>query len=79
MVNKIMLSFLVLDFLFVATGGLLLGTVFITKASMAVQPTKANVAANMLIMQTPLTGGQSLHMLLILSLTFVLGVIVNGA
>lgn len=55
MVNKILLSFLALDFLFAATGGLLIGTVFLTKAAMANQ-TKTNVAANMLLMQTPLTG-----------------------
>ncbi|KAL8826093.1 MAG: hypothetical protein Q9191_004010 [Dirinaria sp. TL-2023a] len=56
MVNKILLSVLFLDFLFVATGGLLIGTVFLTKGSMAKQPTTTNVAANMLLMQTPLTG-----------------------
>ena len=56
MIDKIMLTFFVLDFLFVASGGLMIGTVFITKASIAAQPTTTNVAANMLLMQTPLTG-----------------------
>lgn len=60
MVDKIMLSFLLLDFLFVASGGLLIATVFINKASMATQPTTTNVAADMLLMQTPLTGNRPL-------------------
>lgn len=56
MVNKILLVFLVQDFLFLASGGLLIGVVFITKAAMASAPTMDNVAANMLLMQTPLSG-----------------------
>lgn len=56
MVNKILLVFLLQDVLFLASGGLLIGVVFVTKAAMANQPTTNNVAANMLLMQTPLTG-----------------------
>ena len=56
MVNKILLVFLLQDFLFLASGGLLIGVVFITKAAVASDPTVNNVAANMLLMQTPLTG-----------------------
>lgn len=56
MVNKILLVFLLQDFIFLASGGLLIGVVFITKAALASDPTVNNVAANMLLMQTPLTG-----------------------
>ena len=56
MVNKILLVFLLQDFMFLASGGLLIGVVFITKAAVASDPTVNNVAANMLLMQTPLTG-----------------------
>ena len=58
MVDKIMLSFLLLDFLFLASGGLMIATVLINEASMATQPTTTNVAANMLLIQTPLTGNR---------------------
>ena len=56
MVNKILLVFLLQDFMFLASGGLLIGVVYITKAACASDPTVNNVAANMLLMQTPLTG-----------------------
>lgn len=60
MVDNIMLSFLLLDFLFLASGGLMIAAVFINEASMATQSTTTNVAANMLLMQTPLTGKRPL-------------------
>lgn len=39
----------------------MIAMVFINEASMATQPTTTNVAANMLLMQTPLTGNQPLE------------------
>ena len=77
MVDKIMLLFLLLDFLFVASGGLLIATVFINKASMATQPTTTNVAANMVLMQTPLTSSRPL-MWKFVSANQATGVIVNA-
>lgn len=56
MPDKILIAFLVIDALFVMSGGLLLAIVFITKASMQRPRTSANVAWNLLLMNTPLIG-----------------------
>ena len=55
MVNKMLLSFLVVNVFFFGTGCLLVAVFFLARAGMA-QPTVASVATNLLLMQTPLTG-----------------------
>ncbi|MCJ1336674.1 phospholipid scramblase 1 [Bachmanniomyces sp. S44760] len=56
MVNKILFTYLVFDGLFLCTGGLLLATVLIFKIGMEATPSTANVATNLLLEMTPLTG-----------------------
>ncbi|MCJ1486606.1 phospholipid scramblase 1 [Schaereria dolodes] len=56
-IDKILLTFLGLDALFAATGGALLAAVFILKNGMAEASNTTNVATNLLLLGTPLTGG----------------------
>lgn len=61
MLDKILLSFLIADGLFAATGGLLVAAYFVSKADMVELPTIANVATNLVLEQTPLTGRPSFY------------------
>ena len=63
MLDKVLISFLITDALFAATGGLFLAVVFVTKATIHRPRTTADVASNLLLLQTPLTGGRSLTVL----------------
>lgn len=68
MPDKVLLSFLVADALFAATGVLILAIVFVTKANMHRPRTTADIASNLLLMQTPLSGSltpQSIFTLII--------------
>lgn len=55
MLDKVLLAYLVADGLFVLAGGLLLGVVFMTKNDWN-NPSVDNVAATLLLMQTPVNG-----------------------
>lgn len=55
MLQKYLISFLLADALFVATGALLVTVVFISKSAMNA-PTTENVAPNLLLSHTPLNG-----------------------
>jgi hypothetical protein len=54
--NKLMLTFLAVDFLFLTCGGLLLGFSLISEQQERSIPTVANVAYNILLTECPLTG-----------------------
>lgn len=54
MVNKILLVFIALNFLFVACGGLVLALVLVTRASVGSAQTVSNVAQNLLLDHCPL-------------------------
>jgi hypothetical protein len=56
MPDKVLISFLVADAIFAASGGLLLAIVFITRARTDRVQTIDNVASNLLLMNTPLDG-----------------------
>ncbi|MCJ1260445.1 phospholipid scramblase 1 [Lobaria immixta] len=56
MLDKVLIAFLVADFLFVGTGGLLIGIVFATKSNRSHPRTTDDVASNLLLMRTPLDG-----------------------
>ncbi len=56
MVNKLMLAFVSVDFLFAGCGGLLLGFSLIAQKEQGAAPTLANVTQNLLLSQCPLTG-----------------------
>lgn len=56
MPDKVLSSFLVAEALFLATGGLILGIVLVTKEHGRHSRTTADVASNVLLMQTPLSG-----------------------
>ena len=60
MLNNVLLSFLIANGLFTATGGLLVAFVFIEKAHMNEAATTSNVATNLLLQRAPLTGSPSL-------------------
>ena len=55
MFDKVLLTYLIADGLFVASGGLLIAVAFIAKDDW-VNPTAGSVASTLLLMQTPLTG-----------------------
>ncbi|KAI9675247.1 MAG: phospholipid scramblase 1 [Caeruleum heppii] len=52
--DKVLLTFLVVDLLFLGTGGLLVGVTIATKNEMARGPTLETVASNLLLMSCPL-------------------------
>jgi hypothetical protein len=56
MVNKILLTFAISDFLFLLGGGLLIGFAMIMQNQMTQDPTLDNVATNLLLSRLPLTG-----------------------
>lgn len=56
MLDKVLIAFLVADFLFVGTGGLLIGIVFATKSNRSHPRTTDDVASNLLLVRTPLDG-----------------------
>lgn len=59
MVDKVLSFFLVADLLFAGTGGLILGFTVFQQAHMKAAPTVSNVAANLILAHTPLTGTSS--------------------
>jgi len=59
MVNKILVTFILADFLFLITGGLLIGFALVTQNEIASTPTKANVARNLILDVCPLKGRKS--------------------
>jgi hypothetical protein len=59
MANKILLVFIVLNFLFVACGGLLLATVLVSRTAQQGTQTVSNVAQNLLMNNCPLIGKTS--------------------
>jgi hypothetical protein len=56
MAIKILLVFIILNFLFAACGGLLLAVVLMTRSSAQAAPTISNVAQNLLLDHCPLIG-----------------------
>lgn len=56
MVDKILLTFLAANLLFAGTGGLILGFTLFERAHMTAAPTVSNVAVNLILAHTPLTG-----------------------
>ena len=56
MPNKILLTFLAIDFLFAASGALLLAAVLVFRSDMRSVSTTNNVATNLLLQKTPLGG-----------------------
>ena len=54
--NKLMLTYLVVDFLFLACGGLLLGFSLISEQQERAAPTVSNVPYMLLLSECPLTG-----------------------
>ena len=56
MVNKVLFTFLIADLLFAGTGGLILGFTLFERAHMTAAPTVSNVAVNLILAHTPLTG-----------------------
>lgn len=56
MPDKVLISFLVAEALFVATGGLIIGIVLVTKEHGHHPRTTADVASTLLLLQTPLSG-----------------------
>ena len=56
MFDKILITFLVVNLLFAGTGGLLLGFTIYEQAHMKATPTVSNVAVNLILAHTPLTG-----------------------
>lgn len=56
MLDKVLLTFLIADVLFVGTGGLLIGIVFATKSNQSHPRTTGDVASNLLLMRAPLDG-----------------------
>jgi len=56
MANKILLVFIVLNFLFLACGGLLLATVLVSHNAQQGTQTVSNVAQNLLMNNCPLIG-----------------------
>jgi hypothetical protein len=59
MANKILLVFIVLNFLFAACGGLLLAVVLVSHTSLQSTQTVSNVAQNLLMNNCPLIGKMS--------------------
>ncbi|KAF1991633.1 tetraspanin [Aulographum hederae CBS 113979] len=57
MVNKIVLTYLAADFVFVATGGLIMGFSLISESLIRATPTIGNVAQDLLLGECPLTAG----------------------
>jgi hypothetical protein len=53
--NKLMLTYVVVDFIFLATGGIMLGFALISETSSNDIPTIDNVANHLLLSQCPLT------------------------
>jgi len=62
MVNKILVTFILADFLFLITGGLLIGFALVTHNEIASTPTKANVARNLILDVCPLKGENPLEL-----------------
>jgi fructose-specific phosphotransferase system IIC component len=56
MVDKILLTFLFSEFLFALSGGLLIGYSVMMQTQMTQAPSLSNVATNLLLNRTPLTG-----------------------
>lgn len=56
MADKILLTYVILDILFVGSGALLLGFALTTKTGTSQAPTIASVATDLLLMGTPLNG-----------------------
>jgi hypothetical protein len=54
--NKLMLSFIAVDFLFLACGALILGFSLIAEQQERATPTVKNVAYNIILTECPLTG-----------------------
>ncbi|KAL8721884.1 MAG: hypothetical protein Q9225_001520 [Loekoesia sp. 1 TL-2023] len=78
MLPKYLLSFLLADALFAATGGLLVAVVFISKSAMSAPNTK-NVAPNLLLAHTPLNGALADAGLIFLAfLTSIPGLIIKA-
>lgn len=55
MANKVLLTFLGADVIFLLTGGLLIGFALISESAMRSTPTTGNVASHVLLNQCPLT------------------------
>jgi hypothetical protein len=56
MTDKILWTFIISDFLFLVTGGLLIGFALVTQSQISLTPNVTNVATNLLLAQCPLTG-----------------------
>jgi len=56
MVDKILVTFVLSDFLFLLTGALLIGFSVISQNDAAQTPTLSNVTTNLLLGRLPLTG-----------------------
>ena len=56
MLDRVLIFLLVVDLLFLGTGGVFLGLAIKTKNDMAHGPTLGDVAGSLLLMHTPLNG-----------------------
>ncbi len=56
MVDKIFLTFVLSDFLFLLTGGLLIGFSMIAQNETSQTPTLDNITTNLVLGQCPMTG-----------------------
>ena len=63
MTNRILFTFLAIDFLFLCSGGLILAVCFIFKDGLKVGTMPTDVAAHLLLQETPLTGTSQYHFL----------------
>lgn len=55
--DKVLIFLILIDLMFVGTGGVMVGLSIKVRNEMARGPTLANVAGNLLLMHTPLNGG----------------------
>lgn len=61
MVNKILITFLVFNVLFLCTGGLILAVCFIFKDDMNMSTMRTDLAVQLLLQEAPLTGEPALY------------------
>ena len=65
MANKILIVFLLFEFLFLLCGGLMVAVAFVARSASSNDPTIRNVAQNLLLSHCPLMGMTSLVQMLI--------------
>ena len=61
MANKVLLTFILADLLFLASGGVLIGFALTSEAQQNSSPTAANVARNLILVACPFKGNQPMQ------------------